>query len=481
MAARTSPWGVVLAAIRVRGRPDRRSYVRTTEWEVDVLGGQKKRGGRVTPKGGAPFGRLSAAEKAGLEDIFARLLRSAGSDLTDDLEPLGVELWASQLWCIWDRSELVGMDAVEVFAGGLIAYATKRATEEALRAMLALGAVAPELYGAKARRAAARLARRGIAKPSWSGVVGRSVPNQAWLSYDPVDDDGVNVMVEFDGLGGAHTVGLYIDHNLRGLAKDVFAVPAGTDEVIKRLRDCPDSGEVLYRQISVAEAAARWRVALEATDMTIDAPVAEDLHDLRALVLARLAKMPARARVPQPLAVGEGEREQLLVEFLESDETIGLWGVEKEDKVAAEHLAMQVMTFGLDYVEGSPLRFSPVMVEIFCLDWAPRKIAADEEAFGLLPDVLAAWIRFAGRRRGISQESISEAVAATYDYAPEMIELSRDPENWGPAKTVVLAIQERGIDITDQESLDRFIKEVNANGGIDVLTDSLVGSRSLTR
>ena len=53
-------------------------------------GKRKKNGGRVTPKGGAPLGRLSAGERAGLNEIFVKILRSARTDLTDDLEPLGV-------------------------------------------------------------------------------------------------------------------------------------------------------------------------------------------------------------------------------------------------------------------------------------------------------------------------------------------------------------------------------------------------------
>jgi hypothetical protein len=120
------------------------------------------------------------------------------------------------------------------------------------------------------------------------------------------------------------------------------------------------------------------------------------------------------------------------------------------------------------------------MVEIFCLDWAPRKIGADEEAFALLPDVLAAWTQV-GKLRGIPEPSVAEAVEAVYGYAPEMIELSRDPGHWGPAKTIALAVHERGIDITDQAALDDFLAEVNRNGGIDVLADSLVGSAALSR
>ena len=116
------------------------------------------------------------------------------------------------------------------------------------------------------------------------------------------------------------------------------------------------------------------------------------------------------------------------------------------------------------------------MVEIFSLDWAPRKIPVGGDGFTLLPDVLAAWIRFVGRRRGISEDSIEAAVEAAYECAPAMIELSQDPEEWGPAKTMALAMQRGGIDITDQTALDTFVDEVNRSGGVDVLARSLAGS-----
>ena len=448
------------------------------------MGGQRnKKGGRVTPKGCGPAGRMTPGERSGLEAIFARLLRSAPKDLTDDLPPLGVEVWASQMWSIWQRCDLVGMDAEAVMGGGLIAYAAERSTPAALVVLRSLATVAPEPYGAKARRAADRMAAAGIAEPSWAEVVGRATPTEAWLSFDPVDNDGVSVMVGFDGPAGADTVGVYIDHNLGAIAKNAFAVPAGVDEVLTRLRANSEFDGIDYRPVTLAEAAARWRTAFAMTDMTCEPPVDEDLHNLRPLVMARLSTMPARGTVPEPAEVDERARERLLAEFLESDESAELWGADDDDETeqAVEHLAMQVMTFSLDCVRGTPLRFSPVMAEMFCLDWAPRKIAADEEAFTRLADVLAAWIRFAGRRRGIPEESIADVVGVAYSYASEMIELSQDPTIWGPAKTMALAIDERGIDITDEAAIADFIAEVNRNGGLDVLANSLVGTRTQGR
>jgi len=451
--------------------------------EGDAVGGQqrKKSGGRVTPRGGTAAGRLTPAERAGLEDIFENVLCSAAKDLTEDLPPIAVEMWASQMWSIWAKSELIGADALEVFGGGIIKYAGKRGTPGAQVVLRALGAVAPAPYGARARREAERLAGAGVAERSWAEAVGGGEPTEAWLSYDPIDDDGISVMVGFSGPGEPSTVGVYIDHNLGGMAKDLFVVPAGIDSVLAMMKEDHEGDRgPQYGELPIAEAAARWREAFAVTDMYLDPPTSDDLDDLRALVAARMAKLPTGGVVPEPAGLVEEERERLLEEFLESDETVGLrgtTGAEHRD-FALEHLAHQILTFCLDYVDGTPLRFSPVMVEMFCLDWAPRKIAGAGDEFARLPDVLAAWIRFVGRRRAVAEDAIAEAVEAAYEYASEMIGLSEDPQTWGPAKTLALAIQQRGIDPTDQAAVDDLVAEVNRNGGVDVLAESLAASRA---
>ena len=127
------------------------------------------------------------------------------------------------------------------------------------------------------------------------------------------------------------------------------------------------------------------------------------------------------------------------------------------------------MVFAFDHVLGATLRFSPVMVEVFCLDWAPRRVAADQDALALLPEVLVAWIRFAGRRRGIPEDAIEEAVDAVHEHERAMIDLAQDPASWGPAKMMAMTIIERGIDVTDPEAVEAFVYDVNRNGGIDSL------------
>ncbi len=438
---------------------------------------RRKRGGRVTPKGGAGgrngSGLSEVPEWLGLEDIFAKLVTGAGSDLGQATNPLTAEIWASQMWSVWGELSEGKMDPLELFAGGLIAYCAGHPTTDSLTVLLALAAVASEPYGSKARRAAQRLGTVDVAGPAWAEMIGAPTPESAWLSFDPADDDGVMVMVGYDGPAGAHTLGVFVDHNLGGIAKDSFALPVSIDEVVARLRESNDSESMDYREISLAEAAARWRDAFKLTDKSVDPPVTEDLRHLRALLNARLSKMSAASKLPVADSLSADERATLIGEFLDTEDAAALSGPDGEKRDDVENLAFQAMTFSLDYVRGAPLRFSPAMVEIFALDWAPQKIVGSEDVFTRLPDVLAAWVRFVGRRRGIPEKRVGEAVAAVYDYAPEMIELSRDPANWGPAKTIAYGAQQSGIDITDRAALKAFIADVNRRGGIDVLADSL--------
>ncbi|MDQ1426927.1 MAG: hypothetical protein QOK39_403 [Acidimicrobiaceae bacterium] len=435
-----------------------------------MSGKRHKKGGRVTPKGtgrlGGPLGGLSNDERLALAGIFALLIKSARKELPFDADPLVVELWASQTWGIFAGQELVGADAEAILGGGMIDHAARKPSVEARRVLRALAAVAPAPYGDRAQAAAERLT--AFPDPAWAELLADGVvPGEGWMWYDPVDDDGVSVMASFTYAGVAHSVGVYIDHNLSGLAKDAFVVPIPPSDVVATIASAGETIE--YRQIDLAEVAARWRAAFEVTDMTWEAPVSDDLPVLRALVTSRLRTLPDGDAGPVRVEVDDEERELLLTAFLRSAGARELIRSGRADAGDIEMLAANIVSFCLDYVEGTPLRFSPVMVEMFCCDWAPRKIGADADAFAVLADVLREWIRFAGGRRGIPEEAISAALGAVDDHVAEMLEAAADPRSWGPAKSIVHAMLAKGVDMGDEAAVQEFIYRLNAEGGIDAL------------
>lgn len=352
--------------------------------------------------------------------------------------------------------------------GGLIAYAGRAGSPVSVIVLRAVASVAPEPYGTRAARTANRLVVAGAPEPTWAALPGAQQPTKAVVQFDPVDDDGITVMVGYDGPGGPDTVGIYIDFNLGRMAKDVFIVPEPVDQVQDRLVAHAIARGTSFREIALSEAAAWWKVAFAITDITLDPPVDDDIYRLRPLIDARLALLPPGGQVPPTDALNDAARDEILDEFVASPEAGPLVDGEADSELICE-LAFHILNFALDYVYGEPLRFSPVMVEIFCTSWAPRKALLDDDGLDLLPDVLRSWIEFVGRRRGIPGAAISGAIDAVDRYETTLRAESSDEANWGPAKVLARSLQAEGIDITDSKSVQTFIDRVNAAGGIDTL------------
>ncbi|MDQ3631429.1 MAG: hypothetical protein M3417_09250 [Actinomycetota bacterium] len=151
-----------------------------------------------------------------------------------------------------------------------------------------------------------------------------------------------------------------------------------------------------------------------------------------------------------------GEPEELLADFLGSSEGRRWRG--DEDAQDVVHTAIE---FGAGYNHGGPLRWSPVVVEIFLASWLPRKVAREHEFFQRVPEVLPDWVAYAGRRRGVPASSLREAVGAVGAYRDASLHAINDPEAWGPAKTFAVAAQQAGVDLSDPDAVARFVEQYN--------------------
>jgi hypothetical protein len=212
------------------------------------------------------------------------------------------------------------------------------------------------------------------------------------------------------------------------------------------------------RDLDLAEARARVEDALYVLDHTLDPPFDEDVHSMRALIEARMRSLPAGFELLDDYReLTLDERDALLTAFLNSPEG-HRWAGDEE----AADVARLAIDFGADYNHGGPLRWSPVVVEIFMTSWLARKATQEADFFALVPDVLQDWVKYAGRRRGVPTAALREAVAAVADYREDMLETIGDPEAWGPAKTFALAALDAGVDLTDPEDVKRFVERYNA-------------------
>ena len=382
----------------------------------------------------------------------------ASRDAHEPTTALEAEQWASCLIGTLHLRPMPGDDVEAMFLPGFVDALEALGTTAALATLRALAAVAAPDHARLARAAGDRLAVSGVAEPPWAGGFDRHRPTAAALMSEEAFDDGVSVMVEFGTPGDEpHTLGIYVDHNMGGLVKDVF-LAGPLDEVRSQFdRRGPDGVGLSIRELDHAEARGRVDAALYMLDHTLDPPVSEDVRLMRALIGARMRLLPEGFELPGgQYELTFEERDALLGDFLDSPE-----GRRWRSDDDAEDVARLAIDFGADYNHGGPLRWSPVVVDIFMTDWLARKVSRERDFFARVPDVLRDWVTYAGRRRRVPAAPLREAVAAIEHYREEMLDTVNDPESWGPAKAFAAAALDAGVDLTDREQVEQFVQRYN--------------------
>src|SRR5499427_1876080 len=118
---------------------------------------------------------------------------------------------------------------------------------------------------------------------------------------------------------------------------------------------------------------------------------------------------------------------------------------------AASQGADHIIAYGCEQDFGRPLRMSPAKAETFLLDWLPRKIMLLPSEQHAMPHVLAAWARWAGRRRELPQEAIEETLDAVFNSMATFARVYRDPATFGLDHQIVARL----LPDSDLEALPR--------------------------
>ncbi|HEV8623335.1 MAG TPA: hypothetical protein VG034_02650, partial [Acidimicrobiia bacterium] len=66
-----------------------------------------------------------------------------------------------------------------------------------------------------------------------------------------------------------------------------------------------------------------------------------------------------------------------------------------------------LIAYRCDYGDGDPLRWSPTLAGLCLLDHFPVKVSLDAPDIALVPDVLAAWVTFAARRKNLPEPALA--------------------------------------------------------------------------
>jgi hypothetical protein len=432
------------------------------------IGSRKRRGDQMMRDEASAFPSPSPGmvDDAQREAIIARLfdgvLRSARSQLLRAESPLAAEVWGSGLLAVWDGLPATagagafspGGDTAASFAEALIRHAAELRTPDGLAVLCALAAVGPTRIATRARTAAAALEQLGIPAPVWAGVAGTAVPTEAWIGSDVYGDQEI-VIIGFTYPGipkdPGHSICVLVDHTERGVAKDAYPA-APLAQTLARWREAEGDG-IGLRPVSLADVAARLADALVATDFAAEssddgrAPAeGRTLGEMRALLAGRLNTLPPAAATGVEELDAEG-REWLVAQFLGAPEAAGLLS-----EPAAVTICHSLIAYRCDYGDGDPLRWSPTLAGLCLLDHFPVRVSLDAPDVGLVPDVLAAWIGFASRRRRLSEQALARIFDVIDSCREDFPVAMRDVDRYSPAKRAAMDLLQRGIDLTEEHA-----------------------------
>jgi hypothetical protein len=202
--------------------------------------------------------------------------------------PLHVECWTSSLLGrLWElrvnlQPSSDGGDWALVRGGPIVKDIAAHGGRGAKLILSAVQRVDPDGLGVLCGELADRLP--GDLLPDWAGQIGSASVVRATSARSPLDEEVMFLEAGGDG-HEAHSIAVFIDHRLGGLAKHLGLIQA----IEKFDGDVFGSGSsaVVPMPLNPIIACQRLRGAIMRTDASYGPPVGEKFADLRALALSR--------------------------------------------------------------------------------------------------------------------------------------------------------------------------------------------------
>ncbi|CAB4881437.1 MAG: hypothetical protein F2793_06775 [Actinobacteria bacterium] len=422
----------------------------------------------VSKKRKQPPGR--APKSAARPSIIGPIL-SVFAERLDDDGPLQTELvlayllgtgWGGAQWGRTDAAEALASEIVDANptghpAGGLVLLALARTGPRPLREK-ALQAL--EL-GASSESTKWRM-------PDWAERIGTAELGRTAILTD-VYGDQTSYYMEFSYPGTAnpeqHLVVALVDYNLH-LIKDMFVrVGPHVFELLEQIAKEDDAAT--FAPMDLQSASDDLWAHLDVTDRTLGDPSGEESAETRYLLEARLDRLPhPNANTDFRPTVAQAERGRILTAFMKTVAVKDLLsgtgspdGPPERDSV--RYIARLAIDYASDYGAGDPLRWSPIAVELFLTDWAPRKVVWDAEDVLWVPEVLDLFVAYCGKRSGLELRWIEAIREAVDEYGGDFVAIELAGNSKGPGAQVMAALLADGVDLMDGEAVQQWIARYN--------------------
>jgi hypothetical protein len=228
------------------------------------------------PELDAVFARASPA------DTIAAVLTEARLVLAEIDNPLNAELWGS---------DVVGaLGSADGHADAIAEAAERSGTPEALAAMCALAAVAPDKLRAAASDAAGRLAALGVSRPAWAGTIGQPSPGLCWSYGDSLGGQEV-VTMSFQYASDWHVVSVLLDRAQGGGIKNVW-IGESSDLLDRTRKLSQEDPGMRFQMITQSEARTRMDRAIAAGECPQRQDETASVASTRALLRSRVSLLP---------------------------------------------------------------------------------------------------------------------------------------------------------------------------------------------
>jgi hypothetical protein len=406
----------------------------------------RKKGGRTTPKGTQPGGPPRFHRPTGkpslVEDARARLaeptpfgLLSLASSIIEATTPRPVDFWRRDAPPRTDGTELFqsfvhsGLPSMESLA-------------------LAVATMHPdEVLGARLRRQVAEYSDGHGRRPGWLATMGEITITDTVIQTEALGD-GDNLMISWRWPSGHPcTAIIYVDHNMGTIVKDSFVVPESLATLVLTF-DQIDDGRMIRSALAPADLRARAQEAIAAGERVVPPIENDSWPACRPMIEWLLRHLPAGGAGHVRQEWSEADRVRLLDDFAGSP----FGAVKGLTRDAVRDLADPLVFFACDFGPGDPLRWSSVSCEIVLDDWYPRKVfGTPVSVMRRLPEVLAAFVKFAHDRKGLSPDITVETLESVERWTPHFLEAIARPGRSPKSNTVRLARIAAGFDDEDFE------------------------------
>ncbi|MFM8352709.1 MAG: hypothetical protein ACKN9D_16790 [Actinomycetales bacterium] len=402
---------------------------------------------------------------------FTNAVLAAFAERLDDNGPLHTEVLLAQvLGVAWGQAEWGRTEAVEALASELI-QARPLGHPAGGLLLRCLARTGPSATREQARQLLDHGLATGTAawrQPAWVDRVGTTQLLRGGALSD-VYGDQCSYYLEFgyldDGNPEIHLIVVLIDYNLH-IIKDMF-IAAGSQAFDFIAESASAEDGTTFSGLDLRSATIDIAHHLWITDHTVGEVFGEQSAETRYLVSARLEQWLMQEVDSQETAeVSVAQRERILSAFMNTIAIKG-WltdsgdGEERPSGNTVRWITDMLITYACDFGVGDPLRWSPIAVEMFLVDWAPRKVNWQVDDVPWVPEVLDRFVAYCGKRKKLQPRWIQETRAAVAEFADDFFELTRSGGSKSHAAQLMAEMLADGVDPLDQLAVRRWISNYN--------------------